>query len=139
MKPLLILILACVVSTVACKKVNKNNTEFTGNWSPDVETYNDPSLYISENSQAVYTFNFEGQKEYKGIARVCKNRLYIGDINYFEIIEYPYSIDTTIDRHYIWNNTIGRMMLANWKMVLYGLKPTSRHISFETTYYKIDY
>lgn len=135
MKKILIIICVFIIVLPACKKVEKKRSEFIGYWSSDVPSYEDPYLDISENSYAYYSFNCEGNKEYEGIARANNNRLYIGSVNYFDIIEYPHEIDTAVEHHL----SGASMIWANWKMVLKGLKPAMFHSGFEYTYYKADY
>lgn len=133
----LIIFIHLIVLLSCTKEVDKKRPEFIGSWSSDIENYNEITLIISENSSAHYTFDFEGIAEYKGTAKANNKRLYIGNTNYFDIIEYPHMIDTSDEKHYTWYN--GNSIPANWKMVLYGLKPSKLHMSFELTLYKLVY
>lgn len=140
-KFLLIIIIISLLGFISCgKKVEDKSPEFIGHWFANPyggSTHID--IDISENSYATYNLVMGlGNKTYKGPAHVNNKHLRIGSFRYFKIIEYPHTIDTTIEKHTIFNYNDNTSKLANWKMVLDGIKPNDNYWCGEATYYKAD-
>jgi hypothetical protein len=141
----LIFAIICILSVTlsACKKeVSEVSPEFIGHWSS--EHFGDGNfsiLTIDENSNASYHLYFEGDasKEYNGTARADDKHFKIGRTMYFDIIEYPHLIDTSVEKHVIYNQETNQYILANWKMMLEGMKPEAFHVCERLEYYKIEY
>ena len=126
---------------ISCKKkVEDGSPEFIGHWftQPTVDMHLD--IDISETSHAIYRLNSDGKETvYKGTARANTKTLKIGSTRHFDIIEYPHQIDTTIEKHLIYNADDNTYKLATWKMTLYGIKPNDNQFCGEEDYYKADY
>lgn len=135
---LLILLLSCE------KKVDDKRTEFLGDWHARINDYDCITLNImkDQNCLGIYTVHSGGIDTYfSGTAKADKKHLKIGN-KHFDIIEYPHSIDTNVERVYVYNHKANDLStkLANWKMVLDGIKPSSEDTyTGEYTYYKADY
>jgi len=126
----------------ACQKVSENKRpEFIGFWHSS--RGDDGCAYININADGTgeyyIRFNYDREKTYSGRIRVNDKHIYIAGKDRFDIIEYPHMIDTTVEHVIIHNHTDYAYETANWKMVLYGLKPNALHICGEWTYYKADY
>lgn len=127
---------------LACKKqVEKERPEFIGEWHSSIDSTYPVILDIEENSDAIYTVNWDGDNKnvFQGTARANDNTLNIGRAHYFKIIEYPHPIDTTLEKKYIYEIKSGKGKLANWKMILKGIHPSWFIPSGAWTYYKADY
>jgi hypothetical protein len=135
-----VIIILISISFLYCKKkVDKDRHEFIGYWYARTGEYNRIILDISEDSKSVCTIRYEGyEHRHTGTARANSKCLEINDILYFDIVEYPHNIDTSVEKVYVWY-VDNSSKLANWKMVLYGPKPNSLHESGTVTYYKADY
>ena len=140
MKTTLTIICIFLMTLFACKKqVEKDMPEFIGEWHAGISDNDFIVLSIYEDSYANYMIYWQGKEtNYDGTARANDNRLTIGRTKYFDIIEYPHLIDTTQERYYITNHDM-ILKLANWKMVLYGMRPKSLHVCGTRTFYKADY
>jgi hypothetical protein len=143
MKKNLIILSLLLAGLSSCKKqVEKDRPEFIGYWSGgSYMEYGYMYIDIDENSKAhVYAYDYENEHEYnsRGTARVGDDKLKIGGIKYFKIIEYPHPIDTTVEKHDVINHLDNTCKLAIWKMVLDGLKSSSNLNVGQRTYYKAD-
>lgn len=138
-------ILYCLVllTLLSCKKkVCDESPEFVGDWTSEwFGDNNIAHLNIDENSDATFQMTLEGRsrKEYKGTARANDKHLKIGGTNYFDIIEYPHLIDTSLSDVGVYDHGTHQWVKANWKMVLDGMKPASLHTCKKLSYYKADY
>jgi hypothetical protein len=115
--------------------------EFFGFWNAPLEYDNWVDLNIDSSSFATYKIIWErNEHTYTGNAKENDKYLKIhGSKYYFEIIEYPHTIDTTIEKHYVHSANYLSSKLANWKMILYGMQPDCFHVCGTWTYYKADY
>jgi hypothetical protein len=147
MKNSLIILSILLAGLSSCKKqVENGRPEFIGYWDGDpYYVYGYMYLNIKENSKAyMHIRDDSNDNDYhnSGTARADGEKLTIGGTKYFNIIEYPHHIDTTVERHYIINhldNNYNSPKLANWKMVLDGLHGTSHSNIGEHAFYKADY
>ncbi|HNW99077.1 MAG TPA: hypothetical protein PKK00_11765 [Bacteroidales bacterium] len=144
MKNKLIILSLLFAGLLSCKKqIEKESPEFIGYWF--VYPYHDYGymyINIDKNSKAhVYSVDQENENEYnwRGTARANNKKLSIGGVRYFKIIEYPHRIDTTIEKYVVFNVYDNTRKLANWKMVLEGLKGSSNLNVGTKSYYKADY
>jgi len=135
------LLIICIILLVlsACKKqVDKERPEFIGDWYAKIMGDYFVNLSVDSNSFANYMIYWQGKDNtYSGQARANDQHFKIGRLKYFKIIEYPHKIDTTIEKMYVPDGF--SVKLANWKMILDGMKPAWLHVSGEYTYYKADY
>jgi len=141
MKPKILIFCILIIAFSACKKqVEKERPEFIGDWYACIGGCDYfVILKINENSEASYMIYWQGKDtNYYGVARANNKHFKIGRTKYFDIVEYPHKIDTVIEKKYVLN-TKGVLKLANWKMVLDGMKPSWLHVSGTYTYYKSDY
>lgn len=124
----------------ACKKINEDKrSEFIGHWHAIISDYYCATIHINESGNSYYSIIWQGDEtSYGGKARANDKHLYIGSSKSFDIIEYPHTIDTSIEHEYVYYHD-GPPKIANWKMVLYGLKPSWLHVCGKWTYYKADY
>ncbi len=130
------IILLLILCSFSCKKrVEKTSAEFIGEWmcwaGSDWYYY----LDIDEDSKATYTEDspYGGGASFSGVARANEDKLTIGGIHTFRIIQYPTKIDTADHE-----GAVGfppNMKIANWKMVLEGPK---LYLG-SGTYYMADY
>jgi hypothetical protein len=140
---LAIFIISLVMLSACRKQVENGNTDFIGYWSGG--TYNEYGyvyVHINENSKAYFHINDrENEHDYitKGTARADHEKLSIGGIKYFKIVQYPHPIDTNVERKLILNHVDNTWKVANWKMVLDGLHGTTHSNLGNHTYYKADY
>jgi hypothetical protein len=143
MRTTLTIIFVFLLTLFSCKKqVEKERPEFIGNWQSSNREYTYIDLDINENSEAVYAIEVSVDSKYskyKGIARATNRRLKIGRTKYFDIIEYPHLIDTTFDKHRVYDHKNHVTTLANWKMVLEGMKPSNLYLSDKYEFYKAEY
>lgn len=141
MKTNLILIGLLLLALSACKKeVAEEKNEFIGSWYATIFYDGIVTLNVSEDSYAKYDVWIEpdNQHHYEGIARANDKHFKIGRTKYFDIIEYPHMIDTSIERQLIPVFGEGNK-LANWKMVLDGMKPGLFYADAQIAYYRADY
>ncbi len=144
MKNYLIILFFLLIGLFSCKKkVERDNPEFIGYWSGGTfNEYGYVFLSINEKSRASFFISdYSNDHEYhsSGTARIVNNKLSLTPFTYFTIIEYPHKIDTNIERKYFTNFLTSRNKLANWKMVLNGLRGSSDCNVGNRTYYKADY
>jgi len=133
-----------LITTIGCRKqVEKDRPEFIGYWSGgSYMEYGWTYIKIESSSRAeVYAYDHENEHEYyrHGKARADDEKLTIGGIKYFKIIEYPHPLDTTIVKHYVINHLDNSYKLATWIMVLEGMKGFIGLDLGTRTYYKADY
>lgn len=141
-RTLLLFCLIMLFACFACQKVSEDKrTEFIGFWHASIGDGDCASININSDGTGAYClrYDYEESKIYSGRIRVNDKHIYIAGQNRFDIIEYPHMIDTSIERVYVYNHVDDSHKIGNWKMVLYGLKPGSMHISGEWDYYKADY
>jgi hypothetical protein len=125
----------------ACKKqVEKERPEFIGIWYADIPNTDGyfVRLTIDSNSNADYFIYWDHDNHYYGTARASDNHLKIGRFKFFKIVEYPHKIDTTIEKVLVYDDNT-YVKLANWKMILEGMKPGWLYADGTFTYYKADY
>lgn len=142
MKKNVFIILLFLLAICSCKQeVTEERPEFTGHWFASFGDNNVIHFDIDENSQASYQMTLEGyaRKKYTGTARANGQRLTIGGTRYFDIIEYPHMIDTSIEKYTIYDYENQRSIPANWMMVLDGMKPGLFYADGTWTFYKADY
>gem|GEM_PF-2535884 len=99
------------------------------------------SILIKKSSAYFYMVDYSNNHEYHsgGIARADDNKLTIGGIKHFTIVEYPHPIDTNVERKSVINHVNGTAKIATWKMVLDGLHGSLDCNAGNRTYYKADY
>jgi hypothetical protein len=142
MKATVIIVCISLCALTACKKeVSDGRSEFIGNWTSEIfREYNIAHLSIDENSNASFRMYYEGhdRKEYTGKARANNKHFKIGRTRYFDIIEFPHRIDTTVEKYSYYDSFSGRKRIATWKMVLEGMKPDAFHVCERLSYYRTD-
>jgi len=144
MKRKIIIFFIILFALLSCKKEDVfDMPEFIGRWHSQINGYDCIMLYIFENGATIYTLNWEGNEtNYSGKKTwVDEDKLTFGK-KYFKIIEYPHKIDTNIERVYVFNHYANDLStkLANWKMVLKGIYPSSENSYTDThVFYKPDY
>jgi hypothetical protein len=135
-------IFLCLCLTSCKKKVEVDyRPEFIGDWYASISDYNFVHFNISETGWADFDVYWESNHFiHKGKARANNRHLKIGRIWFFDIIEYPHKIDTTKERIPMTDKN-GVERLANWKMVLNGIKPDVLLMTYDgkLEYYKADY
>jgi len=144
MKNCLIIFSLLLIGLSSCEKqVEKERPEFIGYWSGGSYCeYGFIYLDISKKSKAYfYMLDYSNSRDYSssGIARANDEKLIIGGVKYFTIIEYPHPIDTNVERKHIYNYSDGTSKIANWKMVLDGLYGSVDCYDGTRTYYMADY
>ena len=143
MRTILTTILVLSLILFSCKKkVEKVSPEFIGKWYSNNEEFTNVYLGVDENSEAEYNIQvtIDGvHGNYTGIARANNRRFKIGRTKYFDIIEYPHLIDTLTDKHRVYDYSKNVFILANWKMVLEGMKPSSFYVTGKYEFYKAEY
>ncbi len=139
-------ILFCIIPIIflSCKKEDvSSKPEFIGYWFSSIDCNgNHATINIDADGHGVYTVTWEdgyNKKSYSGNIQVNDKHIYLGSTKSFDIIEYPHQIDTSTNHQYVYYFNSGTWKIANWKMVLYGLKPKAFHICGKWTYYKSDY
>ena len=139
--PLLIFFILLLVC-VACQKVSEDKRpEFIGFWHANTGDDGCASITINADGSGEYCirFHYDREKIYSGTVRVNDKHIYIAGKDRFDIIEYPHKIDTNVEHETIHFHNNDPDKTANWKMVLYGLKPNALHICGKWEYYKADY
>jgi hypothetical protein len=134
------IILLLIVLTACKKEVAEDKSAFIGYWYGNIYEDGIVTLDVSADSYATYDVWLEtdNHHQYEGIARANDKHFKIGRTKYFDIIEYPHVIDTTIERIMVPVHN-GDRKLANWKMVLDGMKPGLFYADSKTAYYRADY
>jgi len=121
------------------KKVDENyRPEFVGFWYLSDDPYFYFSIKIGKDGYGVYQeiqYGLDTSASIKGYTKANDQKLKIGNLYHFTIIEYPHQIDTAISDTWIPNESFEHGVKANWKMVLKG--PHSYRGS--GTYYKSHY
>jgi hypothetical protein len=131
-------ILLCLCLFSCKKKVDDDyRPEFIGYWYCTDDQMNVFSITIDNNSHAFYHEELSngGGADIKGKARANDKKLKIGRFYCFDILVYPYKVDTTLSRIVPTDNTGATAKRANWVMVLKG--PIFHEGA--GTYYKADY
>ncbi len=126
-----------VFALFGCKKESATQRpEFIGYWRNPFSYDFVFTIYIYQNGYGDYTeLNKEGDRLHiKGDARVTDEKLKIGCLHHFRIIEYPHKIDTT-DSDIFTTTYEGLRKKANWKMIL----EAPHFYAGSSTYYKADY
>ncbi len=141
MKKNVIVIFILLIFLLSCKKkVENGSPEFIGHWFTQSVVDMHLDMDISESSYTIYSLYSSGHKTiYKGTARANAKHLKIGSTRYFDIIEYPHEIDTALEKHHIYDSENNTNKLANWKMVLDGIKPNDNQFCGIVEYYKAEY
>jgi hypothetical protein len=142
MKPIIYCLF--LITLFSCKKDDVDKRpEFMGLWYSVIDCNgNHASISIDDKSHGVYEVTWEdgyNQKSYEGTIKINDKHVYLGSTKSFDIIEYPHKIDTATEHQNVYYYYSGTHKIANWKMVLYGLKPKAFHICGTWTYYKADY
>lgn len=141
MKATLTFICILLITISSCKKeVAEEKNEFIGSWYATIYYDGIATLNISEDSYVTYNIWIEpdNHHKYEGIARANDKHFKIGRTKYFDIIEYPHIIDTATERFLLPDLGEGNK-LANWKMVLDGMKPGLLYADGKYAFYKADY
>lgn len=140
MKTTLNIICLLLITLSSCKKeVAEEKSAFIGRWVSYWDSYNYRILNVSADSYATYNICSDGvDGHYEGIARANDKHFKIGRTKYFDIIESPHKIDTSTERHLLPDFGEGNK-LANWKMVLDGMKPGLFYADNTVAYYRADY
>lgn len=136
-----------VVVFSGCKKsVTNGRPEFIGYWctTGSGESGNIKIILdIKENDDADYIeiaeSSYHGEKH--GKARANSDKLKIGSVYHFKILEYPHIIDTTVEHVHISPNYSGDQyspLAPNWKMKLSSLIPKV-YMKGPFTFYKVEY
>ena len=141
---LLVLVFILLIPFISCRKeVKDGRPEFIGYWSGGAFVESGYIyIIIHENDPSIFkAMDYENNHEYhaKGTARADDKKLTFGGVKFFDIIEYPHIIDTTVEQFYVHNHSDGTYKLANWEMVLDGPYNSINSNVHKHTYYKADY
>jgi hypothetical protein len=134
------LALYCLILITFCScndKVNVSSPAFIGYWY-GINNGMRYSLNIDLESHATYEISWpdSNYQSIEGLARANSRKLTINHKQYFEIVEYPHKVDTSVEKFYI-PAPDGTLFIADYKMILDGMHHPSKDIpGGEFTYYK---